>query len=161
MPAMLGSPLPRWYRKWSSMLQRCYNPRHPAYKYYGGRGITVCDSWRNNPQAFLSDMGEPPEGLTLGRIDSSKGYEPSNCRWETWKEQCQNRRKVGPKPNPNSIRQKAIKAGLPYYVVYQRIKIHMWPSELALTTPVLPRGRIRSENRDLIQQLHLERSHQA
>lgn len=86
-------------------------------------------------------MGEPPEGLTLGRIDNDKGYEPSNCRWETWKEQAQNRRKGGKPVDPNSLRQKAIAAGLPYSLVYQRIAFFNWDEQKALTTPAQPKGR--------------------
>jgi hypothetical protein len=135
--------LSRAYRKWSSMLQRCYNPRHPAYKYYGGEGHTVCDKWRgkNGFEQFFADMGEPPAGLTLGRINHAEGYSHENCRWETWKEQASNRRKVGPKPDPNSLRQKAIAAGIPYHVVYQRIRAG-WNEQRALTAPVAIRSTI-------------------
>lgn len=135
----------RWrtYRKWASMCARCYNPSHPAYPYYGGRGILVCQEWvgRGGFDRFLDHMGDAPEGLTLDRIDNSKGYEPGNCRWASWKDQAANRRHVGPQINPNSLRQRSIAAGLPYYVVYQRVKIFDWTEERALSTPVGPKGR--------------------
>jgi len=132
----------RSYRKWSSMLRRCYDPGHPAWKYYGGRGIEVCGRWRGKEgyDNFVSDLGEPSEGLTLGRIDGTKGYEPTNCRWETWKEQFANRGKVGPAINPNSLRQKAIAAELPYSLVYQRV-MWGWKIEDALTIPRRASGR--------------------
>lgn len=78
------------YRIWKSMLQRCNNPKCTAYARYGGRGITVCDRWRNF-ENFLEDMGIQPPGLTLDRTNNNGNYEPSNCRWVTHKENCNNR----------------------------------------------------------------------
>ena len=69
------------YTTWKRMIQRCSNPNDLRYPYYGGRGVTVCERWWQSFAAFLADMGERPAGLTLDRIDNSKGYEPGNCRW--------------------------------------------------------------------------------
>lgn len=88
-----GNKRPAIYRRWQHMIQRCHNPNDRDYPQYGGRGITVCNRWRDNFQFFINDIGEPPSARhTLDRIDNSKGYEPNNVRWATPKEQQNNRR---------------------------------------------------------------------
>jgi hypothetical protein len=77
------------YTSWSSMVERCTNPKATDFHRYGGRGITVCSRW-NSFENFLADMGERPPGTSIGRIKNNIGYEPGNCRWETPTQQSRN-----------------------------------------------------------------------
>ena len=81
------------YWAWSNMIQRCTNPKNKRYKQYGARGITVCEPWRSSFTVFLRDIGQKPSPRhTLERINNDGNYEPSNCKWATYKEQSQNQR---------------------------------------------------------------------
>lgn len=83
------------YRSWAEAKSRCFNPKKRGFKYWGGRGITMCDRWKNCFAAFFEDMGPRPAGTTLDRIDNDGNYEPGNCRWATRDQQSANQRRRG------------------------------------------------------------------
>ncbi len=89
-----GGTYTKEYVIWSGMKKRCFNPRSPAFKYYGSRGITMCDEWRGSFERFYLDMGPKPNGKSIDRIDNDGNYEPGNCRWATTSQQNANRRKL-------------------------------------------------------------------
>lgn len=83
------------YKTWYGIKLRCFYKNHGAYKYYGGRGITLCDRWLD-VAVFIADMGDKPTPQhTIDRIDNDGNYEPSNCKWSTRSEQNENKRGYG------------------------------------------------------------------
>lgn len=88
-----GCNLPE-YRVWRSMVGRCHHRGNTRFQSYGGRGITVCQRWRDNFAHFLADMGpRPSQAHSIDRIDNDRGYEAANCRWATAHEQVRNTRR--------------------------------------------------------------------
>lgn len=131
-----GTPL---YYKYMQMLKRTENVKHDNYQYYGGRGIQVCDEWRNDFQAFYewAMANGYRDGLTIDRIDVDGDYAPDNCRWATAKEQANNRRSNVLKTfngKTQTLAQWADEYGLSRSMVYQRSK-RGWDIERILMEP--------------------------
>lgn len=81
------------YRIWDGMRRRCGDPQNPQYRWYGAKGVTVCDKWQKFA-GFFEDMGERPPSMTIDRIDSNGNYEKANCRWSTMTDNLRNRSSV-------------------------------------------------------------------
>jgi hypothetical protein len=132
------------YRSWNAMLGRCYNPRSKAYPNYGGRGITVCDRWRDSYEAFLADVGRKPgPAYSLDRVDNGKGYGPDNCRWATATEQaCNTRRNVCLTAGgvTRTLSEWARATGISLGLIWARTNVLGWPPEDAVSRPVVPSG---------------------
>lgn len=129
------------YRTWKAMRERCNSPNHAMFANYGGRGITVCERWESFA-AFLEDMGRKPSPThSIDRIDNSRGYEPSNCRWATAEEQSRNRRNVYSitiDGKTASLAEWCAVTGVNAAAALRRISRGMTP-EAAVTTPLRQR----------------------
>ena len=117
----------RLHHCWCDMRRRCYNVNGKNYKDYGGRGIAVCDEWKDNFQTFYdwSLRNGYNDSLTLDRIDVNKNYEPSNCRWVDWDTQRNNTRstiKITVNNTTKSLKQWCVHLNLSYSMVYSRYR---------------------------------------
>lgn len=135
----------RLYKCWSDMKARCYYKSDFNYKNYGGRGISVCDTWRNSYLAFRewATSNGYDENLTLDRVDVNGDYTPENCRWATIKEQQSNKRSnvfieyKGEKLTLKQIAEKYAKPnGISYKAFWYRFCYAKWDLERSLTQPV-------------------------
>jgi len=125
------------YTSWAKMNDRCNNQKCKEYQWYGAKGIIVCESWRNF-ENFFKDMGVRPIGTTIDRIDSSGNYEPSNCRWETAKNQANNTsRNVSFEHNGKlmTISELAELADMEYDTMYCRLIKYKWSVQQSISTP--------------------------
>ena len=133
--AKMNGRTSKCYMAWRSMKKRCHSPRSKNYRLYGGRGISVCDQWRDSFERFLADMGEPPSPAhSLDRIDNDGNYEPSNCRWATAKQQGRNTRAnrlitVNGETFPLVVWSE--RTGVKYTTIYQRLA-RGWPQAQAI-----------------------------
>ncbi len=129
------------HRAWCRMKSRC-GPKSPDFAYYGGRGIKVCKRWSDSFENFFADMGEPPAGMSLDRINNDGDYEPGNCRWATPTQQMRNRRSS--RMATINGETKCLKewweslGTVPYRTAIQRIRSGGWEPYVALTEPVRP-----------------------
>jgi len=125
--------------KWASMVTRCTNPNSSNYKNYGGRGITICNEWKNFANFFIWSINNGYKiGLSIDRIDTDKGYSPDNCRYISLKEQQQNKRNnrrfIDPFDGQNlCLAAIAKKYNIPEETFRKRIDKYKMPSEKALT----------------------------
>lgn len=130
-----------------SMKLRCYKEDSTNYALYGARGITICDEWLTNPEAFYAWAVEHgyADNLTIDRIDNNKGYSPENCRWTTVKEQANNRRSninITYKGRTQTLKQWCEELGLPYALTHKRIALRHWEPKRAFETAGNPHLRM-------------------
>jgi hypothetical protein len=127
------------YTSWASMLARCYNPAHKDFASYGGRGVIVCDRWRESFAAFFADMGlKPSPAHSVDRENPDGNYEALNCRWATVIEQARNKRNtliVTHCGESRPLTKWAEIVGVRYSVLHRRIVKLGWPVGRALSTP--------------------------
>lgn len=125
------------YHIWKAMHSRCINPNHRYWDCYGGRGVRVCDEWKEF-SVFIKDMGaRPSESHSLDRIDNGLLYSKATCRWATWTEQHNNtrrNRRVAHDGEIHTLAEWARIGGLPYGRLIARIN-RGWEFSVALTHP--------------------------
>lgn len=133
------------YESWTSAKSRCSNPNVRAYPHYGGRGIQMCDRWKNSFHAFLQDMGErPSKDMTLERINNDGNYEPGNCVWASVQQQRRNTRctrMIEFQGEVKCLSDWAAAYGLSILTLHSRLGKLGWGIERALTTPPQVGGR--------------------
>lgn len=129
------------YRTWQTMRDRCTNPKSQAWENYGGRGITICDRWLNDPQAFIDDMGPRPGGHEIDRIDNDAGYSKENCRWTTRSVNDRNRRSskwIAYRGERRTLAEWCELLGLDRSPIAARFALG-WAPERAFETPIRPK----------------------
>lgn len=130
------------YGVWSHIIGRCTNPSDAGWENYGGRGITICDRWRESYANFLADMGRRPSPRhMIERKDNNKGYEPSNCEWSTRQVQNNNTRRnriIEFRGESKTLAEWGRTTGIRPHCIRQRIDIYGWTIEEALTTSKQP-----------------------
>ena len=129
------------YLAWINIKRRCYNAANASYPAYGGRGIVMCDRWKDDFMAFLADMGErPSDQHSIDRIDVNGNYEPSNCRWAIDATQRNNKRNnvmLTHQGKTQTLAQWAKELGINMDTLWRRINVLNMPVERALTAEML------------------------
>lgn len=128
------------YEIWKGIKQRCLNPNNRSYKNYGGRGITICDDWKNDYTLFYnwSIQNGYKKGLSIDRINNNGNYEPSNCRWVNKEIQANNTRSnkyITINGITKSLSDWLKDYDISFTIYYRRTKIYNWSSIQAITTP--------------------------
>lgn len=129
----------RAYAVWNSMRQRCNNKNSMFFSYYGARGIYVCERWIDSFENFIEDMGFPPDGMSIDRIDNSGPYCKENCRWSSSKSQARNRRSsriIAYNGTSKTLSEWAECIGIGTGTLHTRLNRLGWTVEKALTTPI-------------------------
>jgi hypothetical protein len=124
----------REYNIWTNLKARCLNPNNTAYKNYGGRGITVCENWKNSFENFINDMGLCPDGYSIDRVENDKGYNKENCIWNTSSNQALNRRSnynIEYKNKTKPLKQWCNELNMNYAKTFARINKLNWTIEKA------------------------------
>lgn len=130
------------YGTWSSMRTRCNNEKSAEYRWYGAKGVKVCERWKDY-ETFLADMGHPDPDLELDRIDPTGNYCPSNCRWVTRIEQMQNLRNtlwITAHGFTLTTTQWSARTGIKKKTIYDRVARYGWSHEDAVTYKADKRG---------------------
>ena len=142
-----GKRRSRVYKIWDGMIQRCTNPNATGYNNYGGRGISVSESWMTF-EGFYADMGDPPSSAhSLDRRDNDAGYSAANCRWATEEEQHNNRSDnhfLEYQGETKTIATWVRETGLSKDTILKRLK-RGWSIGRTLCTPVIETGRRLSD----------------
>lgn len=130
---------PTEFKIWDSMIQRCENPKHKSFGNYGGRGIAVCQAWRDSYKQFFSDVGERPSPKhSIDRINNQGNYEPSNVRWASSQQQTRNSRRnryITAFGRTQVLEDWASELGLASQSLIWRLDVGKWPIERALSEP--------------------------
>lgn len=137
------------YQTWRSMLNRCYRKDAHAYERYGGRGIRVCDRWKDDFMAFYADMGDRPIGMTIERNNNDGNYEPGNCRWATRREQMNNTHRNRRVDSGQTVAQLSDETGIPRATIVGRLNRGLPHDE----------GRRRAERRAVVNETRSDDDH--
>lgn len=149
-----GGKNERLYGVWNGMKDRCLNPNSKYFFRYGGRGITICDEWKNSYESFRDwsmrngyNSTLPKYNCTIERIDNNLGYSPDNCKWASSKVQSNNRRSNHILTFNNvshTITEWSDITGIRKDTIRRRICVYGWSVEKALTTPTMRKSKIHN-----------------